>query len=171
MGEKVEREVYALTDLEMMCEKYYKYVNSYALSLCCDETLAEDITQETFCNAIKNIDSFKGNCQIETWVCSIARNVFLNFKRQKTTENIDDYTHIASEHDVFAHSFDKDMVRRVLAQSTTLPSPYKEVFYMKAVGDVPYTIIAEVFEKIENWARVTYYRARKMVAERVGNNE
>ena len=63
------------------------------------------------------------------------------------------------------------MVRRVLAQSTTLPSPYKEVFYMKAVGDVPYTIIAEVFEKIENWARVTYYRARKMVAERVGNNE
>ena len=43
MGEKVEREVYALTDLEMMCEKYYKYVNSYALSLCCDETLAEDI--------------------------------------------------------------------------------------------------------------------------------
>jgi hypothetical protein len=91
--------------------------------------------------------------------------------KSQTTENIDDYTHIASEHDVFAHSFDKDMVRRVLAQSTTLPSPYKEVFYMKAVGDVPYTIIAEVFEKTENWARVTYYRARKMVAERVGNNE
>ena len=85
MGEKVEREVYALTDLEMMCEKYYKYVNSYALSLCCDETLAEDITQETFCNAIKNIDSFKGNCQIETWLCSIARNVFLNFMNSATT--------------------------------------------------------------------------------------
>ncbi|MBQ5884384.1 MAG: RNA polymerase subunit sigma, partial [Clostridia bacterium] len=50
-----------------MCNLHYKYVKSYALSLCLNETLAEDITQETFYNAIKKIDTFKEDSKIETW--------------------------------------------------------------------------------------------------------
>ena len=80
-----------MDDLEKMCNLHYKYVKSYALSLCLNETLAEDITQETFYNAIKKIDTFKNDCKIETWLCSIAKNVFLNQKRKKQTENIESF--------------------------------------------------------------------------------
>ena len=45
-----------MEDIELIFSKYYKYVKRYALSLCYDETLAEDITQETFYKAFKNFD-------------------------------------------------------------------------------------------------------------------
>ena len=85
-----------MEDIELVFSKYYKYVKHYALSLCYDETLAEDITQETFYKAFKNIDKFKNECRIETWLCRIAHNEFVSLKRKKKTENIDDYTTLIS---------------------------------------------------------------------------
>ena len=46
---------------------------------------------------------------------------------------------------------------------------YKEVFYMKALGELPFSVIAEVFGKTESWARVTYHRARAKISERLGD--
>ena len=65
----------------------------------------------------------------------------------------------------------KDNVKNILSASKELESPYKEVFYMKTLGDFSYEIIAEVFEKSESWARVTYYRAKQKIIERMNENE
>lgn len=161
----------ALDDLEKMCNLHYKYVKSYALSLCLNETVAEDITQETFYKAIKKIDTFKNECKIETWLCSIARNVFFNSKRNKQTENISDYPNLVSESNLEENAIKNEHVKRILAEAVKLETPYKEVFYMKTLGDMPYSIIAEVFSKKENWARVTYFRAKKQIEERMSEIE
>ena len=155
----------ALEDLEKMCNLHYKYVKSYAFSLCLDENIAEDITQETFYNAIKRIDTFKNDCKIETWLCSIAKNIFLNYKRKKQTENISDYTHLAADSNIEENVIKDENVKRILTEAVKLETPYKEVFYMKILGDMSYTIIADVFGKTENWARVTYFRAKKQIEE------
>ena len=42
---------------------------------------------------------------------------------------------------------------------------------MKTLGDMPYSTIADVFEKTENWARVTYFRAKKQIEERMSEGE
>ena len=157
-----------MEDIELIFSKYYKYVKHYALSLCYDETLAEDITQETFYKAFKNIDKFKNECRIETWLCRIAHNEFVSLKRKKKTENIDDYTTLASFDNIVENADDKDCARKILEISTELSSPYKEVFYMKALGELPFSVIAEVFGKTESWARVTYHRARAKISERLG---
>lgn len=163
--------VAALDDLEKMCNQHYKYVKSYALSLCLNESLAEDITQETFYNAIKKIDSFKNDCKIETWLCSIAKNIFLNHKRKKQTENILDYPYLASDSNIEEDTIKNESVKRILAEAVKLDTPYKEVFYMKSLGDMPYSTIADVFGKTENWARVTYFRAKKQIEERMSDDE
>lgn len=161
----------ALDDLEKMCNLHYKYVKSYALSLCLNEAMAEDITQETFYNAIKKIDTFKNDCKIETWLCSIARNIFLNSKRKKQTENISDYPNLVAEISLEENVIKNENIKRILTEAVKLDTPYKEVFYMKTLGDMPYSTIADVFEKTENWARVTYFRAKKQIEERMSEVE
>ena len=163
--------VTALDDLEKICSLHYKYVKSYALSLCLNETVAEDITQETFYNAIKKIDTFKNDCKIETWLCSIAKNIFLNSKRKNQTENILDYPNLIAEGTPEENVIKEENVKRILTEAVNLETPYKEVFYMKSLGDMPYTTIADVFGKSENWARVTYFRAKKQIEERMSERE
>ena len=169
--EEKKKGVTALDDLEKMCNLHYKYVKSYALSLCLNESLAEDITQETFYNAIKKIDTFKNDCKIETWLCSIAKNIFLNQKRKKKTESISDYPDLIADITLEENILDNENVKRILTEAVKLETPYKEVFYMKSLGDMPYSTIADVFGKSENWARVTYFRAKKQIEERMSENE
>ena len=161
----------ALDDLDKICNLHYKYVKSYALSLCLNEAMAEDITQETFYNAIKKIDTFKNDCKIETWLCNIARNIFLNSKRKKQTENISDYPNLVAEISLEENVIKNENIKRILTEAVKLDTPYKEVFYMKTLGDMPYSTIADVFEKTENWARVTYFRAKKQIEERMSEVE
>ncbi len=160
-----------MDDLERICNLHYKYVKSYALSLCLNEAFAEDITQETFYNAIKKIDGFKNDCKIETWLCSIARNIYLNSKRKKQAENILDYPNLVADSNIEENAIKNEYVKRILAEAVKLETPYKEVFYMKTLGDMPYSTIADVFDKTENWARVTYFRAKKQIEERMSDGE
>ena len=84
---------------------------------------------------------------------------FLKSKRKKQTENILDYPNLVSNSNIEEDTIKNESVKRILAEAVKLETPYKEVFYMKSLGDMPYSTIADVFGKTENWARVTYYRA------------
>ena len=46
-----------------------------------------------------------------------------------------------------------------------LPDPYREVFWLRAFGELSFAQIAALFEKTESWARVTYHRARLKLKE------
>ena len=48
-----------------------------------------------------------------------------------------------------------------------LPEPYKEVFGLRVFGELPFEAIGQLFGKTEGWARVTYYRAKTMLAQRL----
>ncbi|NOU81898.1 hypothetical protein GC101_23840 [Paenibacillus sp. LMG 31459] len=45
--------------------------------------MAEEITQETFVKAVKNINQFKGNCKISVWLCQIAKNTYFTYMEKK----------------------------------------------------------------------------------------
>ena len=154
-----------MTDFQDVYSAYFQDVYKYVYSLCRDAHLAEEVTQETFFKAIKSYEKFNHKCKVETWLCQIAKNTFLNLKRPKQTENIDDFLNLVSDDNIEESLVKKDNVKSILSASRDLESPYKEVFYMKTLGDFSYEIIAEVFEKSESWARVTYYRARVKIQD------
>lgn len=54
---------------------------------------------------------------------------------------------------------------------TELDEPYKEVFQLRIFGELPFSQIGMIFGKTENWARVTYHRARLKIKERMDRNE
>lgn len=76
-----------MTEFEKIYAEYFPDVYKYVLSLCHHEAMAEDITQETFLKAIKNIHRFKGDCKLRVWLCHIAKNTyFTSYKKSKRTE-------------------------------------------------------------------------------------
>jgi len=52
-----------------------------------------------------------------------------------------------------------------------LEEPYKEVFSLRALGGLSFGQIAEVFGRNENWARVTYFRSRTKIKEKLEHED
>ena len=63
--------------MEEIYQEYARTVFKYLLSKTHDEDLAEELTQETFYQALKSIDRFDESCKISTWLCAIAKNQLL----------------------------------------------------------------------------------------------
>lgn len=71
-----------VSDFEAIYQQYGKIVYSFLLSLSHEETLAEELTQETMFRAIMNIDSFRGDCRISVWLCQIAKNLYFEWAKK-----------------------------------------------------------------------------------------
>ena len=156
-------------DIEKIYEQHAKIVYRYVLSLCRNETMAEDVTSETFLKAIKAIDKFKGDCSIKVWLCQIAKNTYFSmFKKTKSERPLDSETEIESELPDFTEKlFDKASALEIHRCLRGLEEPYKEVFHLRTFGELSFAEIAELFGKTENWARVTHHRARLQIMERM----
>ena len=80
--------------MEEMVEIYRKYlpqVYNFLFSLCHDAHLSEELTQETFFQALKSIDSFRGDCKIYVWLCSIAKHLWYKELKKKDREVVAEY--------------------------------------------------------------------------------
>ncbi len=62
-------------------------VFSYVMTLAKDRNNAEEITQETFFRAISTEKSFRGDSESFTWLCAIAKNIFIDEKRRYAKED------------------------------------------------------------------------------------
>lgn len=154
-------------DFETIYNTYFKDVYCFLLSLCHDEKIAEEITQDTFFKAMQSIDKFKGNCKIKVWLCQIAKNAyFLYTKRQKRIVDID-ITTIESESQIEYMLGEKEHALEIHKILHNLPEPYKEVFSLRVFGELSFLQISNLFEKTENWARVTFHRAKLKIYEQV----
>ena len=155
-----------MQDFEELYAQYYARIFKYVMSLCHDASLAEEITQECFFKAFKSIGSFKGDCQISSWLCSIAKNCFFShFKRESRRVNPPE--EIASDTNIEAQFIDRDTAQDIHRILHGLREPYKEVFWLRSFGELNFREIGELFGKSESWARVTYYRAKIMIREEI----
>ncbi|MBQ6867901.1 MAG: RNA polymerase sigma factor [Clostridia bacterium] len=152
-------------DNDILCAEY-SAVYHYALSLCRSENDAYDIAQETFLKAMKARDNFEGNSSLYTWLCAIARNIWLDRLKKQGREAP------PPEYDIPSHDtpleqliMEKDLSMRIHHVLHNLNEPYKEVFSLRVFGQLPFADIARLFGKTESWARVTYHRGRKMITE------
>ena len=76
--------------MEDVYKDYFSVVYKYLYSLSHNENIAEELTQETFYRAVKNINKYKGKCKMSTWLCQIAKNLWYSeLKKNKRNSNID----------------------------------------------------------------------------------
>ena len=139
------------------------------LSLTKDSNLAEELTQETFFKALKNIEKFNPEQKMLTWLCTIGKNTcFTYFKKSGRFEELSD-TLPDSEGEILDKIIDSEDSLEILKTLHKLDEPYKEVFTLRVLGSLSFKKIAEVFGKTESWARVTYFRSKTMIKETLEN--
>ena len=63
---------------------------------------------------------------------------------------------------------DRDSSFRIHMALHALEEPYREVFELRIFGELSFREIGMIFQKTENWARVTYHRAKLKLRERMG---
>lgn len=155
-----------MKDFGEIYAEHFTDVYKYVLTLCRNEAIAEEVTQETFFKAMRNIDQFSGSCKLYVWLCQIAKNTYfsLSKKKKRLAPGIDaDSPDIAS--DLEGDYLDKEATRQLHVLIHNLNEPYKEVFTLRIFGELPFSQIGELFGKTDSWARLVFYRAKKQLQE------
>ena len=152
-----------MPDFEEVYRQYFAEVYRYALALSRDPHTAEEVTQETFFRALSSMDHFRGDCQLRVWLCQIARNQYLTLCRRRRHRG--ELTEEPGDGGIEEGFADRDAARCLHTLLHALPEPYKEVFSLRTFGELPFAQIGELFGRTENWARVTYFRARRKLKE------
>ena len=154
-----------MLEFDQIYDKYFSSVFKYVLSICRDEMIAEEVTQETFFKAIKGIDRFNGSCTIYVWLCQIAKNTYFKLHRHQKRYALSEDVGLQSEIDIETDFMDKDTTRRLHILLHNLKEPYKEVFTLRVFGELSFTQIADLFGKTDVWARQIFYRAKTKLQE------
>lgn len=153
---------------EQVYVQYHKVVYAYLLSLCRSEELAADLAQETFYKALRGIDRFQGECALNVWLCSIAKHALTDYYRRHRKE-VPPPEQVSDPPDADPLPGEKLEQRQaalaVYQALHALPEPYREVFWLRVYGELSFAEIGALHGKTENWARVTYYRARTKLKE------
>jgi len=146
--------------------EYFSNVYKYVLSLCRDEKIAEEVTQETFFKAMRHIDQFNGTCKLYVWLCQIAKNTyFTHYQKQKRSVSAIDMDISDITTDLESSYLDKEAARRLHVLLHNLNEPYREVFTLRVFAELPFLQIGELFGKTDSWARLIFYRAKKQLQE------
>lgn len=165
-----------MAEFEQIYQTYFRDVYLYLRRLSNNENLAEEIASETFFKAMQSVGSFRGECDIRVWLCQIAKNCYFSYlkkqRRYAGMEDTDTVLEMAASEDIEAWFEKESDAMQIHLSLHRLPEPYKEVFMLRVFGELSFKQIAGIFQKTENWACVTYHRARqKIIKQMEANNE
>ena len=158
--------------METLYRENVKIVSHYLYSMCKDEELTKDLTQETFLRAYESLERFDGSCKISTWLCQIAKHLLYQYwtkaGRQVTMEQ--DETKPAKEN---TEQTVLNLIELIdcLKELQKLPEQMREVVYLRVMSDLSYREIGEILGRSENWARVNFYRAKELLLKGCGRDE
>ncbi len=158
-----------MQSLEEIYEMYSRKVYLFLLSKTNKEQLAEELTQETFFQAVQCIDQFQGNSSILTWLCAIAKNVWLKYLRK--------HQEILSIEDVILEIEDKKEIhipweqKEILQLIHNMKEPIREVMYLRLISNLSFAEIGEIIGKTENWTRVTFFRGKQKIVKEMLRDE
>ena len=153
-----------MTEFADIYETYFADVELYLRAICRDEALAEELTEQVFFRVLKALPTFRGDCDIRTWLCAMARNAFVSHQRkEKPSQNIEELQIPDSRKTVEEWIVDQEQAMAIHRILHDLPEPYKEVFSLRIFGQLSFGDIGSLFGRTANWACVTYHRARQKI--------
>ena len=161
-------------DFDEMYRLYFRDVYLFILAMSRSPDTAEEITQETFFKALKNINRYRGECSVRTWLFQIAKNTYLSHLKKQKHRDDNTGTPGAEEgispQDPESECIKKDEALSIYKILHHLEEPYKEVFTLRTLGELSFREIGEIFGRREGWARVTCHRAKEKIRQLMQTN-
>lgn len=159
--------------MEEIYKEYSKIVYNYLLSLTHNSEVAEELMQETFYSAVKNINKFRNESSMKTWLCKIAKNKWIDYLKKSKISNEIPIDEI-EEKFLLVNSFEEDFSNKenvidLYKKIHKLDEKTREVIYLRIRADLNFKEIGMIMGKSENWVRVTFYRAKIKLKEEFDN--
>lgn len=157
-----------MTDFEKLFKDNRDFIFKYLMKLSQNASLAEELTQETFFRAYMNYGNLRNKEKASVWLCQIAKNTYFAwYNEHKKMTPLEE-----AESDSESQRLEEVFVQRELSEKAItclhqLEEPYKEVFMLSVFGGFSLKEISNVFQKSESWARVTFYRGKQKLLERM----
>lgn len=152
-------------------ERLYWHIRKMVL----DHDDADDVLQNTFIKIYRNIQSFKGDSKLFTWMYRIATNEAITFinKRAKrnniSSEEVKEQALAKLESDVY---FEGDTIQMKLQQAiATLPEKQQLVFNMKYFDNITYEELSEILDTSVGGLKSSYHIAVKKITGFLESNE
>ena len=158
-----------MQDIAEIYNKYGKIVYKYVFCLTRDEDTTEEIVQETFLVAVQNINKFKGECKISTWLCQISKYIwYKQLKKQKQKQEIpldSIQNSLFIDESIEEEICIKENKMQLFKKLQTFDEDTRNVMYLRILGNFEYNEIAEIMNKTSNWARVVFFRGKQKLKE------
>ena len=155
-----------MQDLDAIYRQHANTVFRFLMAKTGSADLSEELTQETFFQAVSSIQRYDGSCQISTWLCGIAKNVLLAHYKKERHENVSleeiPEPSVSSAEDTVLNDANQEIVLTVIHK---LPEPGREIMYLRLLGGLSFKQIGGIFAQSDTWARVMYYRAKQSVVK------
>ena len=130
---------------------------------------ADDVLQNTFIKIYNNIDNFKGESQLYSWMYRIATNealTFLNQKAKRLQLNSEELQHYLVENIESDIYFEGNEIQLKLQKAIAgLPQKQQQVFNMKYFQEMKYREMSEILETSEGALKASYHLAVKKIKE------
>lgn len=124
---------------------------------------AEDLTQEVFYEAIKGLPRFSHHSTIQTWLFSIAKNRLKKYYRSQKYKK--DLEVLYRNEELDRNTPEEEVLKKeeqwnIIQQINQLDDITKEIVTLRVYGELSFKEIGVLVEKSENYARVTFHRAK-----------
>lgn len=156
-----------MMDMDVIYREYADPVFKYLMTLCNDEDTAQELTQETFYQAVRSAERYDGSCKVFTWLCQIAKHLWyreLERRRRKGTTELNENL-ASSGADLSETVSIREEKMELFRKVHILDETAKEVVLLRLTGAFSFREIGDIFGKNENWARVTFYRAKQKLVK------
>jgi len=162
---------------EQLIERYEGRLTRYILRLSnISHEEAEDILQEVFVKAWRNLYGYDSKCKFSTWIYSIARNESISqFRKRKSRigdmqqVNNEIFTEIPDKFDLAEHIDKKLRAKTVKKTINKLPIKYKEILILKYYEDLSYDEISDILKKPSGTVATLLNRAKKAFKNELTN--
>lgn len=137
------------------------------LRMTANSAQAEECTQRTFVRAWQNLDKFRGDSKLTTWLHRIAVNEVLGRGRHETRYRmaVNEFGENTETIQAFSGSSDLDLERAIAA----LPERARQVFVLHAVYGYQHDETAEFLDIATGTSKAHYHRARQMLQDALGD--
>lgn len=157
-------------DVKLYYEEFAALVYRYLYRLCHNADLAEELTQETFYQALRTVAQYRGECKPSVWLCQIARYSWYKYlNKNKIYANYEtlDETIVDNKKGPLAEIIEQEEKATLYEQIKKLKPAVQEVMLLRIMEELSFQEIGFIVGKSENWARVTFYRGKEEVKKGV----
>ncbi|WP_425448490.1 RNA polymerase sigma factor SigY [Dethiothermospora halolimnae] len=133
--------------MEKLLRSNYSILKGYLIKLTLDETIADDITQETMMKAIINIKKYKSTGKFSTWLITIAKNLYRDkLRKDKRITFRDEDKNLTDAKNLEEFIINKTEVEKVKSILNGLPEEKRQVFILKHYYGYSYKEISDIME-------------------------